>query len=144
MLHTTFQSCIIIIYRFGCAKITMTDQGREFVNKVNRRLFKLTGTQHNISSAYHPQTNGLVERFNQTLQRSLVKMLGDDQSKWDDHLDAVLFAYRTATQKSTKTSPFEIMYCRYMFYVLHATCVHSSNVLADFLINPHAEKLSYQ
>ena len=79
----------------------MSDQGREFVNQVSSHLFKLTGTQHNISSAYHPQTNGLVERFNQTLQRSLVKLVGDDQSTWDDHLDPVLFAYRTATQKST-------------------------------------------
>ena len=90
----------------------MTDQGREFVNNVNRQLFRLTGTQHNISSAYHPQTNGLIEKFNQRLQRSLLKLVGEDQTTWDEHLDAVLFAYRTATQKSTKMSPFEIMYCR--------------------------------
>ena len=47
------------------------DQGREFVNRVNAVLFQLTGTEHRISIAYHPQTNGLVERYNQTLQRSL-------------------------------------------------------------------------
>ena len=41
------------------------------MNRVNAVLFQLTGTEHRISTAYHPQTNGLVERYNQTLQRSL-------------------------------------------------------------------------
>ena len=97
----------------------MSDQGREFVNGVHKCLLKLTGTQHKISSAYHPQSNGLVERFNQTLQRSLVKLVGDDQTTWNDHLDAVLFACRTANQKSTQICPFEMMYCRYIHrYIL--------------------------
>ena len=86
----------------------ISDQGREFVNKVNRCLFKMTNTEHRISSAYHPQTNGLVERFNQTLQRSLVKLVNNNQDDWDELLDGVLFAYRTAKQKSTRVSPFEL------------------------------------
>ena len=90
----------------------ISDQGREFVNKVNRCLFKMTNTEHRISSAYHPQTNGLVERFNRTLQRSLVKLVNDNQNDWDELLDGVLFAYRTSIQKSTQVSPFELMYCR--------------------------------
>lgn len=90
----------------------ISDQGREFVNKVNRCLFKMTNTEHRISSAYHPQTNGLVERFNQTLQRSLVKLVNDYQNDWDELLDGVLFAYRTSIQKSTQVSPFELVYCR--------------------------------
>ena len=90
----------------------ISDQGREFVNKVNRCLFKMTNTEHRISSAYHPQTNGLVERFNQTLKRSLVKLVNDNQNDWDELLDGVLFAYRTSIQKSTQVSPFELMYCR--------------------------------
>ena len=90
----------------------ISDQGREFVNKVNRCLFKMTNTEHRISSAYHPQTNGLVERFNQTLQRSLVKLVNNNQNDWDELLDGVLFAYRTAKQKSTQVSPFELVYCR--------------------------------
>ena len=74
----------------------------------------MTKTDHRISSAYHPQTNGLVERFNQTLQRSLVKVVNENQTDWDEKLDGVLFAYRTAKQKSTKLSPFELMHCRYL------------------------------
>lgn len=90
----------------------ISDQGREFVNAVSKLLFSMTKTEHRISSAYHPQTNGLVERFNQTLQRSLVKFVDANQTDWDTKLDGVLFAYRTSQQKSTQFTPFELMYCR--------------------------------
>ena len=53
--------------RFGCCSVMISDQGSEFV-KVE--LFALTGTEHHATSAYHPQSNGLTERFNQTLQTS--------------------------------------------------------------------------
>lgn len=82
------------------------------MNKVNKRLFSITKMEHRISSAYHLQTNGLVERYNQTLQRSLVKFVNTNQTNWDEKLDGVLFAYRTARQKSTNHTPFELMYCR--------------------------------
>ncbi len=90
----------------------ISDQGREFVNHIKEELFKLTGTQHRVTSAYHPQSNGLTKRFNQTLQTTLLKVVNESQNDWDDHLPAVLFAYRTSQQKSTQLTPFEIMYCR--------------------------------
>ena len=68
--------------RFGCSKIIISDQGREFVNRVNQEMFELTKTNHRVSTAYHPQTNGLVERFNQTLQRALVKLVQKEQNDW--------------------------------------------------------------
>ncbi|KAI6660697.1 Gag-pol fusion protein [Oopsacas minuta] len=98
--------------RFGCTQVVISDQGREFVNKVNQELFDLTKTTHRISTAYHPQTNGLVERFNQTIQHALLKLVIKEQDNWDMYIDGVLFAYRTSVQKTTKKSPFEIMYLR--------------------------------
>lgn len=74
----------------------ISDQGREFVNKVKAELFALTGMEHRVTSAYHPQTNGLTARFNQTLQTALIKLVSENQTDWEDHLSAVLFAYRTA------------------------------------------------
>lgn len=47
--------------RHGVPKRIQSDQGREFVNSLNQHLFQLTGVQHIISTAYHPQTNGLDE-----------------------------------------------------------------------------------
>ena len=58
-------------------KCVISDQGREFVNQVETELLGLTGTQHHIVAAYHPQTNGLTERFNQTLQSALLKVVND-------------------------------------------------------------------
>ncbi len=98
--------------RHGVPVLIMSDQGREFVNKLNDELFMLTGVRHNISTAYHPQTNGLDERFNPTLQRALLKMVQENEAEWHKYLDSVLFAYRTSKQASTKYSPFFIMYGR--------------------------------
>ena len=98
--------------RYGCTKIMITDQGREFINNVNNVLLRRLGTEHRVSTAYHPQTNGLVEHYNQTLQRCLVKLVNKQQNNWDEFIDGVLFAYRTSEQKSTKFSPFELMFCR--------------------------------
>jgi len=87
----------------------------------------MTKTEHRISSAYHPQTNGLVERFNQTLQRSLVKLVNNNQTNWDEKLDGVLFAYWTAQQKSTQASPFELMCCRKAVLPIEAELGNSSD-----------------
>ena len=57
------------VYRHGVPNKVMSDQGREFINSVNSHLFRITGVKHIISLAYHPQTNGLVERFNQTVYK---------------------------------------------------------------------------
>ena len=97
--------------RHGVPKHIQSDQVREFVNSLNQQLFHLTGVQHIISTAYHPQTNGLDKRFNQTLQRSLLKMIDENQNEWDKYLDSVL-AYCTSKQASTRFSPFFLLYGR--------------------------------
>ena len=62
-------------------------QGREFVNNVKVELFALTVTEHHATSAYHLQSNGLRERFNQTLQTALVKLVNANQNDWEDALN---------------------------------------------------------
>ena len=74
---------IELICRFGCFEICHTDQGREFVNLVNQSLFELTGVEQRISAAYHPQSNGLDERTNQTISHALLKYINKDQDDWD-------------------------------------------------------------
>ncbi|KAL5457687.1 hypothetical protein EMCRGX_G034973 [Ephydatia muelleri] len=101
------------------------DQGREFVNALNEKLFLLTGTEHRIASAYHPQTNGLDERKNQTVTKSLVKYNNADQDDWDEHLESVLFSYRTSVHATTKYTPFFLMYGREAVLPIQ---LHTSNV----------------
>ncbi len=66
----------------------------------------MMGVDCHVTSAYHPQSNGLDERFNQTLQRQLLKFVEDEQHTWDLYLESILFAYRVSRQDSTKMSPF--------------------------------------
>ena len=71
------------------------------------------GTVKINTSGYHPQCNGLVEKFNGTL---VVNMLSKSVTKygqdWDAHLPYLLFAYRVAVQESTQASPFYLLYGR--------------------------------
>ena len=85
-----------LICRHGCTCIQINDQGREFCNAVSYSLLKPTGTTQRVTSAYHPQANGLVERQNRTIQGSMLKVLEGEQQRWPDALQGVLFAFRTA------------------------------------------------
>ena len=62
--------------------------------------------------AYHPQSDGLIERFNRTLTDMLAKSVSTGTSDWDEKLPYVLFSYRASLQFSTGESPFFLLYCR--------------------------------
>ena len=82
-----------MILRHGCPLEIVSDQGREFCNKLVDSLEEFTGFKHKITSAYHPQSNRLDEHFNQTLKSQLQKLVNDHQ---DDLLNNSLFAYRSS------------------------------------------------
>ena len=67
---------------------------------------------HRLTTAYHPQANGLDERFNQTLVNTISKSVGSDHTNWDEKLDEIFYSYNTAVHESTKVSPFEAMFGR--------------------------------
>ncbi|XP_065665696.1 uncharacterized protein LOC136087118 [Hydra vulgaris] len=77
----------------GCASIQINDQGRVFCNKVSENLLNLTGTCQRITSAYHPQPYGLVERANRTIQASMLKVLNGEEEIWPRSLDSILFTF---------------------------------------------------
>lgn len=103
---------IEVVCRHGCIKTLITDQGREFCNALNEELCQMLGIEHRVSAPYHPQTNGLTERFNQTLCSALAKYVNEKQDDWDRYLHQVAFAARTCQQKSTKETPFYLLYGR--------------------------------
>jgi hypothetical protein len=61
---------------------------------------------------YISQANGLVERFNQTLQGMLVKFIDKKKESWEDYLDTCVYAYNTSKHESSKYTPFEVMFGR--------------------------------
>ena len=85
-----------VMCRHGCFKTQINDQGKEFVNEVSDALLELTGTDQRVTSAYHPQSNGLCERQNRTIKDSLVKVLEENPKKWPNVIEGVLFAHRVS------------------------------------------------
>ena len=81
-------------------------------------LCKQLGIERTRTTAYHPQSNGQVERFNCTLESMLSKVVSDNQKDCDIHLPKVLFAYRTSIHESTGFSPFLVTY-GWSFYLTY-------------------------
>ncbi|XP_032435748.1 uncharacterized protein LOC116730540 [Xiphophorus hellerii] len=100
------------VFQFEAPKRILTDQGTEFVNSINKNVCEKVGIKRSLCAPYHPQTNGLVERMNATIQRSLCKLVGSKPETWDEYLDAVMFGLRTKKQMTTKFSPFFLMFGR--------------------------------
>ena len=68
--------------------------------------------QHDLTTPYHPQTNGQVERGNDVIKNMISMYVNEYHTDWNDYLLFVTFAYNTTVQTSTKMSPFELMYGR--------------------------------
>ena len=90
----------------------LTDQGTNFTSALLGELYKMSGVKPIKTTPYHPQTDGLVERFNQTLKQMLRNVINQNGSDWDELLPYVLYAYREVPQASTGFSPFELIYGR--------------------------------
>ena len=70
------------------------------------------GTRLNLSSAYHPQSQGQVERVNQVLEDMLRACVLSFGMKWEESLPYAEFSYNNSYQASLKMAPFEVLYGR--------------------------------
>ena len=64
------------------------------------------------TTPYHPQSDGMIERFNRTLLSMLRMAAVDDKSNWDLKLPCLMLAYRTSVHEATKHTPFSLMFGR--------------------------------
>ena len=111
---TTTTKCFVeqFIFKFGIPRRLITDRGVHFNNELMTNVTSLLGAHHIKTTVYHPQANGLVERFNGTFHPQLAKLYHAEINDWDDHLAAVIYAYNTGQQSSTGYSPFQLMFVR--------------------------------
>jgi hypothetical protein len=98
------------ICRYGVPKSILSDQGTHFKNQLMEAMAKLIGCNHIFSSVYHPQTNGLVERFNATFVPQIAKLQDRENNNWDEFLSPVVFAYNTGIHATTGYSPFQLQF----------------------------------
>lgn len=104
-------TCLIQLFsRVGFPREILTDCGTNFTSNLLKQVYQLLNIKGLKSTPFHPQTDGLVERFNQTLKSMLRKFINETGSDWNQWLPYLLFAYREVPQASTGFSPFELLY----------------------------------
>ena len=117
---------------FGPFDELLSDQGKEFCNILLAQLKNAIGFKHITTSAYNPRTNGITERFNQTLVEALRKQAEADRSNWPKYLPFTLMAYRSRVHSSTNYTPFELMFGRKVNQFLDLQSVESdANAIAE-------------
>lgn len=101
-----------VFSQVGFPKEILTDQGTNFMSTVLKALWQMLKVHPLWSSVYHPQTNGLVEQFNQTLKGMLKRFVGENPRQWAQLLDPLLFSVREVHQASTGFSSFKLLFGR--------------------------------
>ena len=99
-----------IITRHGVPRELLSDRGAAFLSGLMKEVYRLMGIHKANTTAYHPQTDGLGERFNCTLIAMLSKPLAANGRDWDERVPFVLFAFRASPLHSTGECPFFLMY----------------------------------
>ncbi|XP_040195045.1 uncharacterized protein LOC120928035 [Rana temporaria] len=108
---TVADALLRVFTRVGFPQEILSDQGTQFTAELTQQLWRLCGIKPLQSAPYHPQTNGLCERFNGTLKQ-LLRSFVESRKDWEKYLPHLLFAYREVPQESTGFSPFELLYGR--------------------------------
>ena len=98
--------------RFSPPEQLHSDQGRQFESELLTEVCKLLNIHKTRTTPYHPQCDGLVERFNRTLLNMLATSTKDHPFDWEMQLPKVCMAYNTSVQSSTGYSPFFLMFGR--------------------------------
>lgn len=98
------------ILRYGSPYVFVTDQGPEFVSKLNQSLFTYLQIDKRQTAARHPATNGACEIINKHIADYLKKAIEESPLDWEVLLPALQLSYNSAANKATKVSPFFLLY----------------------------------
>ena len=96
------------ISRFGLPEHITSDRGSAFISGLWSSLANLLGVQLHYTTAYHPQSNGMVERYHRTLKASLMARCANPD--WIYHLPWVLLGIRTTPKEGLHVSAAEMVY----------------------------------
>lgn len=90
----------------GLPREMLTDRDPRFMSAFFQECLGLFQTKHKVSTAFHPQTDGLTERYNRVVEDTLRHYVCADQTDWDEHLHFVEFAINNSVNASTGYSPY--------------------------------------
>ena len=98
-----------VFTRFGLPLKIISDRDPRFASKFTRELCRVLGIQQNISTAYHPRTDGQSERSNQWLEQYLRFWVNERQDDWAQRLPVAEFVHNNWPNETTRESPFHIL-----------------------------------
>lgn len=99
-----------IILKFGCPLEILTDNGSAFCSELLKKLCKFLQIKKIHTTAYHPQSNGSLERSHRVLKEYLRNYISPNLNDWDKYLPFAVFAYNSTPNSNTKFSPFELYF----------------------------------
>ena len=110
----TIARCFVekIILKFGIPTKILTDRGTNFLSELFSNISRLLGISRIKTSAYHPQSNGALERTHKTLTEYLRHYIKHDQSDWDIWIYYAIYAFNTTPHTATGYTPFELLFGR--------------------------------
>jgi len=99
-------------FRFSLPEQLHSDQGKQFESTVIKEVCNLLQIKKTRTTPYHPQSDGLVERFNRTLLSMLSTTIADHPWDWEDDLRQLCYAYNTSVHSTTGHTPFFLKFGR--------------------------------
>ncbi|CDF38002.1 unnamed protein product [Chondrus crispus] len=101
--------CDAWVFKYGVPRSLLSDNGPQFNAKFLHSTCRFLGMTNLYTSAYHPQTNGQVERYNRTIGSMLCNYVGENQEDWDVYVGPLTYAYNYHVHRTTRTTPFELV-----------------------------------
>lgn len=99
-----------IVLQYGIPKTILTDQGANFLSDLLKGVSKLLGIKKLQTTAYHPESNGALERSHSTFKEYLRNYINPQRDDWDSWIPFGIFTYNTTPHTATKYSPYELLY----------------------------------
>ncbi|KAJ9539079.1 hypothetical protein OSB04_031812 [Centaurea solstitialis] len=130
-----------IVMRHGVPISIISDRDNRFTSRFWQSLQATLGTSVDLSTAYHPQTDGQTERTIQTLEDMLCACVLEFGDSWDDHLPLVEFSYNNSYHTSIQCAPYEALYGRKCRSPLNWLEVGESRLIRPDIVQETTDKI---
>ncbi len=104
LLYATY-----VLPHYGLPKLVISNRGTQFTAEITRELLKTVGVKQNISTSYHPQTDGQSERTNQWLEQYIRIFTNYEQDDWAAWLPLAQYTHNSWPSSTTKKAPFKLL-----------------------------------